>query len=129
MLGSMLSFHVPLSRDKLIKVRSKALRSGVWFRVLSRVEHVQIDLTIRLVEKVRSFLLAKVLRSILKKLFEAMESMVWRLMRNVGLPLARKLSVIAKSWGYKPAESWADDLGFIKFLAVRYMNTSRLYRV
>lgn len=128
MLGFMPRFCIPLSRAKLIKVRAKAIRRGVWFRVLSRVERVQIDLTIGLVEKVRSFLLAKVLGSILRKLFEAMEGRVSRLMREVGLPMARKLSVVARSWGCKGAESWTDDPGFIQFLAVNYMNTPRLYK-
>ena len=118
-----------LCRADLIKVRTRAIRRGVWFRALSRVERAQIDLTIRVVQRVRSFLLAKVLDSVLRKLFEAMDSRVSRLMRDVGLPLTRKLSAIARSWGYKSAESWADDPGFAQFLAVNFMNTPGAYKV
>lgn len=122
-------FKTSFSRDELVMVRRKAFRKGVWFKALSRIERLQIDLTVRLVEKVKSFLLAKVLRSILKKLFEAMESRVSRLMREVGVPLARKLSAVAKSWGHSHAERWVDDLSFVKFLAVTYMNTPGIYRI
>jgi hypothetical protein len=78
---------------------------------------------------VRSLLLVKVLNSILRKLSRAAESMVSRLTREVGMPLAKKLSEIARSWGCKSANSWANDPGFIRFLAVNYMNTSGLFKV
>ncbi len=41
--------------------------------MVSRIERLQVDLTIRVVESVRSLMLARALRSIFKKLFEAME--------------------------------------------------------
>jgi hypothetical protein len=82
-----------------------------------------MNLTIRIVKRIHNPLLARVLRSILKKLFEAAESEVSRLMREVGEPLAKKLSLIAKGWGCKSAGSWAKDEGFIRFLTVNYMNT------
>ena len=118
-----------LDRADLVKVRTRAIRCGVWFRALRRVERAQVDLTIRVVQRVRSLLLARVLGSILRKLFEAMESRVSRLMREVGNRLARKLSAIAESWGCKSARGWASDPGFIRFLTVDYMNNPGLYRV
>jgi len=117
------------SRTNLIKVRAMAIRRGIWFRALSRAERAQIDLTIKLVERVRSSFLSRVLDSILRKLFEAMESRVWRLMRDVGVHLAKNLGEIAKGWGYRSALSWACDLGFIQFLAVNYLSASGLYKV
>ena len=121
--------RVSLCIPDLIRVRTRAIRSGVWFRALSRMERGQIDLTLRVVRSVRSFFLAKVLYSIMGKLFGAMESRVSRLTREVGMPLARKLSEIARSWGCKSADRWADDPGFMRFLAVNYMNSSGLFRV
>ncbi len=59
--------RVPLSRNEIIKVKTKALRRGVWYRVLTRVERACIDLVIKVVERVRSRLLTRVLSSILKK--------------------------------------------------------------
>lgn len=120
---------ISLCRASLIKVRTRAVRRGVWFRALSRVERAEIDLTIMVARKVRSLFLAKVLYSILGKLFEAMESKVSRLKREVGLPLARKLSAIAQSWGCRSADSWTRDLGFIQFLTVNYMNACGSCRV
>jgi hypothetical protein len=121
--------RVSLCRADLIRARTRAVRRGVWFKVLSRVERAEVDLSIRLVGRVRSFLLARVLDSILGKLFEAMESRVSRLKRAVGLPLARKLSTIAQSWGCKSADGWTRDSGFIQFLTVGYMNACGSCRV
>jgi hypothetical protein len=114
--------RIPLTRGKLAKIRAKAIRRGVWFKVLSGAERAYIWLAVRVVERVRSLLLAKVLTSILRKLLFAMESRVVRTIREVGRPLAKKLSRIAQKWGNKPAVQWADDLGFIQHLAVTYIN-------
>lgn len=114
--------RIPLTRGKLAKIRAKAIRRGVWFKVLSGAERAYIWLAVRVVERVRSLLLAKVLTSILRKLLFAMESRVVRTIREVGRPLAKKLSRIAQKWGNKPAVQWADDLGFIQHLAVTYVN-------
>ena len=117
-----------LCRSELLNVKRRALRRGIWFRVLSRVERVQIDLTIRIVDRVRSSFLARVLRPILGKLLDALESPVKRLMKTVGKTLARKISEIGEKLGCKPAGEWAKDSGFIQFLTIMYMNTPRLYR-
>ena len=118
-----------LSRSELVRLRVKARRRGVWFRMLSRVERGLIDLTIKVVEKVRSFLLARSLISVVEKLLEAMESEVARLMRTVGRQLARKLSEIAQGWGNKAARLWASDLSFVQYLAVTQKNLSASFRV
>jgi len=114
--------RIPLTRGKLAKVRAKAIRRGVWFKVLSGAERAYMWLVVKVVERVRSLLLAKVLTSILKKLLSAMESRVVRTIREVGRPLAKKLSRIAQKWGNKLAVQWADDHGFIQHLAVNYVN-------
>lgn len=88
-----------------------------------------MDLTVKVVDKVKSILLAKVLRSIIVRLFDAMESQVKRLMRDVGTNLAHKIGEIGKKLGCKSAENWANDQGFIKFLTITYMNTPRLYKI
>jgi hypothetical protein len=115
--------RIPLTRGKLTKIRAKAIRRGVWFKVLSRAERAYMWLAVRVVERVRSLLLAEVLTSILTKLLSAMESRVVRAIREVGHPLAKKLSRIAQKWGNKPAVQWADDLGFIQHLAVTHVNS------
>ena len=115
----------PLSRNALAGLRLKAIRRGVWFSVLKDRERKLLGLTINVVEKVRSFLLAKLVFRIVGKLLDALEGEVARLMRSVGLPLAQKLSGIAQGWGNKSACLWVSDLGFIRYLAVNQKDLSR----
>jgi hypothetical protein len=57
-----------------------------------------------------------VLTAIMNKLRSAMESTLDKLVRNVGLPLAKKISDIAISWGNRLASKWAEDRAFARFL-------------
>jgi len=109
---------IPLTREALAKLRLKALRRGCWFRDLKHSERKLLDLTIRVVERVRSFLLAKLVSRIVCKLCEAMESRIFRLMRTEGRSLAEKISKIGQAWGNRAAKSWANDRGFIQYLTV-----------
>jgi hypothetical protein len=109
-----------LSVGTLAEAKKLALRRGVWFRLLNRVERGIIDLTVRYVECIKSVVLAKVVTAIMEKLQSAMESVVDRLVRTVGLPLAQKISDIAVSWGNHLASMWANDLAFARFLVVNY---------
>jgi len=109
--------------DKLAKIRLVAVRRGVWFRVLSRLERGVIDLTLRVTRRIRSRILARVVYSIVKKLLEALESKVKQQMRQIGVPLAEKISLIAQKWGNKNAYGWAGDVGFIQYLTIMNMNS------
>jgi hypothetical protein len=109
---------VPLTREALAKLKRKACRRGEWFRDLKQNERMLLNLTIRVVERVRSFMLAKVVSRIVNRLCEAMESRIYRLMRTEGWSMARRLSRIAQGWGYKSSRKWACDRGFIQFLVV-----------
>jgi hypothetical protein len=111
-----------LSAEVLFKVKNFALRRGVWFKALSRIERGVLDLTIKCVDHVRSAKLLEVLIAIVEKLEQATESMVDRLMRVVGIPLSQKVSGLAVSWGNVSAKSWASDLSFAVFLAVMNKN-------
>jgi len=111
-----------LGKNELVRLKARAMRRGVWFRVLTRAERAQIELTTRVVKKIRSFFLAKVLTVIVEKLLDAMESKVTRLMREVGPVLARKLSRTAQKWGNRSAEGWPRDSGFIKYLTIMHLN-------
>ena len=118
---------IPFTKSMLAKIRIKAIRRGIWFRVLDRLERASIDLTIRVVEKVRSTVLTRMLMSIVKKLSEAMESKVSRMMREVGCGLAQKVSRIAQKWGNKSAVEWKADPGFIQYLTVMCLNASPMF--
>jgi hypothetical protein len=111
-----------LSRFDLINVKARAVRRGVWFRVLSRMERACIDLVVRVVERVRSFRLEEMLSSILSKLEVALRNPVQHLMCTEARGLAVKLSRIAQQWGNRSAVGWAGNSGFIRFLAVSCLN-------
>jgi 16S rRNA U516 pseudouridylate synthase RsuA-like enzyme len=113
---------VPLTREALAKLKLKALRRGIWFRDLKQSERKLLSLTIRVVQRVRSFILARLVSRIVGKLCEAMESRVHRLMRTEGRNLAEKLSRIGQVWGNRSARSWATDQGFIQYLTVNNLS-------
>ena len=119
---------VPLGKNELAKIKAKAMRRGIWFRVLTKAERAQMELTMKIVKRIRSLLLARVLASIVKKLLDAMESKVVRLIREVGQALARKLSRIAQRLGNKLAHQWVADSGFVQYLTINYMNTPASFR-
>ena len=109
---------------RLVIAKKLALRHRVWFKSLSRVERGIIDLTVQCVDSIKSGKLANVVTAILEKLKLATESMLDRLVRAIGLPLAQKIGLIAQKWGNFSAKEWATDTSFACFLAV--MNTNRL---
>jgi hypothetical protein len=118
-----------LSVGRLSEARKAALRRGVWFGALNRVERGMLDLTIRCVDNIRSAKLATIVTAMMNKLELAMESMVERTVRTVGRSLAQKVSRIALSWGNRSASQWAEDPCFARYLAITQMNTPRLFQV
>jgi len=113
---------------KLAEMKRKAIRRGVWFTALNKVERACIDLTIKVVDKVRSLLLEKVLTNVAEKLSNAMENQITQLMREVGHALALKISRIAQTWGRTSATQWAVDPKFIRYLTVVKMNTHETHK-
>jgi NAD-dependent DNA ligase len=85
--------------------------------VLDRTERALINLTIRVVDAVRSSKLAKVLSKPVEKLRESMKSLVDRA-REIGRPLAEKLSRIAQAWGNGSASAWVEDRTFVEYLGL-----------
>lgn len=109
------------SRSELVSIKRKALRRGVWFKVLDRAGRALIDLTIRVVDVVRSDRLAKVLSNPIGKLREAMKGLMDRA-REMGWPLAEKLSSVAQAWGNPGARSWAKDEFYATYLGLSVLN-------
>ena len=114
---------VSLSIGKLNETKKHALRRGVWFKALNRIERGIIDLTVKYVDNIKSTKLAKVLTAIIEKLQATTESIVDKLVRTIGLPLTRKISNIAVNWGNRSASMWANDPVFARFLAVNFAKT------
>jgi hypothetical protein len=106
-----------LSIGKLFEFKKIALRRGIWFRALSRIERGIVDLTMHYVDDIKSKKLAKVLTAIMEKIRQATENSVDRWVRTIGLLLAQNVSEIAVSWGNLSAAAWANDIGFARYLA------------
>jgi peptidoglycan/xylan/chitin deacetylase (PgdA/CDA1 family) len=104
----------------------KALKSGLWFRALGNAERALVDVTIRVVDRIRSSVLAKALLSVIGKLLNASKSRVEVATKQIGLPCVRRLSLLAQTWGNKIARQWVYDLSFASFIAVMHINNPAL---
>ena len=111
-----------LDKTQLVKMKLRAMRAGVWFRALPRIDRVLIDLTIKVTDSIRSVSLAKCVLSVTRKLEGLLESRLVRSIREVGFPFACKLSLFAQKWGNLTAAEWAKDVGFARYLAVMHLN-------
>ena len=111
-----------LDRSQLVKIKVRAVRAGVWYRALPRIDRVLVDVTISVAKTVRSVCLARGLSSVVRKLEDLLESRVARAVREVGFPLACKLSAVAQSLGYSGARAWVFDVNFARYLAVMRLN-------
>jgi len=111
-----------LDRSQLVKIKTRATRAGVWYKALPRIDRVLVDLTIGVAQGIRSVHLAQCLLSVVRKLEGALESRVARAVREIGVPLAQKLSAVAQSWGNSVARAWAFDAGFARYLAMMGLN-------
>jgi hypothetical protein len=106
----------PLTRRVLVDLKTRSLRRRVWYRVLDRVERGLVDLTIRWVDRVRNGTMARVLLRILRKLAQALEQGMARVLA-VGRELALRASELAVGWGNEEAYAWRFDEAFWRGLA------------
>ncbi len=111
-----------LNKKQLVNLKTRAVRSGAWFKALQRIDRVLFDLTIRVVDTIRSAKLAKSIAVLARKLEDAMEGGFSSRLRKIGLPLAQKISFTAQKLGNISAVDWAFDSSFAIFLAVMHMN-------
>ncbi len=115
--GITVGYRGGLTKEFLVRLRTRALRRKVWFRVLSRIERGLVDLTIRWVDKVKSSRLVRVLLEILEKLVLALESRMVRAM-GMGRALALRMSQLAMDWENMSAFGWREDAGFQRALGL-----------
>ncbi len=116
-----------LSGKELARIRAMAIRRGDWYRTLSKTERALLDLTIRVVRKIRSFVLSRILASIIEKLQIRTECNLAVLFHKMGQPLAEKISGIAQRWGNASADSWSADSSFARFLGLMRINDPSLF--
>jgi hypothetical protein len=113
---------------ELVKLKKRAMRSGMSFRALRRIDRVIINSTIKVTGIIRSIKLAQSIFALARKLEGIIESKFSRAMREVGLPLAQKLSILAQKRGNTSAKGWAFASSFMNFLAVMYINAPKTFK-
>lgn len=109
-------------KTQLMKLKLKAIRCGVWFTALQRIDRVLIDLTIKVKNNVRSYTLAKSILTVARKLQEVFQSKLAHKIKEIGIPLTRKLSRLAQNWGNKGAREWVNDADFARYLTIMKLN-------
>ena len=97
-----------VSVRNLMALKKKALRRGLWYKVINRLDRVLVDLTLKVSKSINSNILIKGLLVVAQKLENAFESKLERATRSIGFPLAQKLSLLAQT-GLQKAENWATD--------------------
>ena len=117
-----------LDKKQLVNLKTKAMRSGVWFKVLQRIDRVLFDLTIRVVDNIRGANLAKSIAVVTRKLEDAMKSSFSNRLKEIGLPLAQKISFTAQKLGNISAAGWMFDSSFAIFLAVMHVNDVKIFK-
>ena len=121
--GSSLKNSGLLDKRQLVVLRRRAMRAGVWFRSLPRIDRVLVDLTIKVAQSIRSVMLADSLLSVARKLEDLLESRICRFIRREGFALACKVSLAGLKMGNIFASSWSSDCDFARFLAVMKYNS------
>jgi hypothetical protein len=117
------------NREGLAKLKTIAVRRGLWFKVLSALERAVVDLTLKVVERVRSSVLKEALKSIASKVVEALKSRSFKeRAMAIGRALAERLVRIAERLGNKRAREWAEDPSFVMYLGVSWLNTPPMFR-
>ena len=117
-----------LEKGQLLKLKLKAMRAGVWFRALPRIDRALFDLTIKVTRTVRSFTLAENILFVVRKLECLFENKILRAVRETGLPVAKRFSLVAQKWGNRAAKDWVSDESFDRYWAAISLNEPKLFR-
>ena len=114
-----------MTRQRLLKVKARAVRQGFWFKALSRIERYIFDLTLRCVERVRSSVLAGMVSGIVTKLWKNLSPGFFETAMRVGSAIAAEICDLALEWGNAEAYFWRHDLDFRRFLGVNAISEGR----
>jgi hypothetical protein len=113
-----------LSAEHLRAFRALALRKRVWYRTLDGLERGIVNLTIKLVKRVKSLRLAGTIAEITLKLERVLKSEYVRHLEAYGYSKMEAVIDTAVRLGCQEALSWASE-GFAKLLTLNNMNDAR----
>jgi len=111
-----------LTRQGLLRIKTRALRQRLWFKILSSTERAVLNLTIRCVVKVRSRVLWGIISEIVNKISRTLECGFMEMVEKTGREIAGKICEVASVWGNLRASNWRYDKGFVRFLGVTTIN-------
>jgi hypothetical protein len=111
-----------LTNRFLRQLKERALRKGVWFKVLDRVDRGIFNLTIEIVERVQSLSLARQIMNIMVTLRDALESEFEKFVNNFGVFRLIEIVEQAVNMGYIEALKWRNDSTFSRYLAMNKLN-------
>jgi hypothetical protein len=111
-----------IATQDLLRLKKRALRLNIWFKVLSKTERAIIDLTLRCVERIRSPILEATVCSIADKVLRVLGCGFLLKAGKIGHEMAIQVSQIAQEWGNQGASEWILDSGFVRFLGVITLN-------
>ena len=110
------------TRAFLYSVKRKALRKGVWYRSLDRIERGILSLAVRVVDRVESAVLGVELVKIIAKLRDDLKGDFVKLMETFGFRRIKELVDLAQLWGNQIAGMWELDVGFVRYLTAERLN-------
>jgi len=119
-------------RSSLARLMQLSKRSRAWFRVLDWKQRRFMDLVVKMVDRIRSPLLLRVLGPLVSRLLVAiggdartgalalMDRGAYDMMRGV----AEKIVAVAQKWGNNSAKEWLNE-GLVKYLVVMSLPRNR----
>jgi hypothetical protein len=111
------------TRQDLAKIKSRAIRTRIWYKALSRIERGILDLTIRCVDEVRSNTLSRTITTIIGKILQCYEERFLAKAETAGRKIAQTICDTAARWGNPSCSSWKRDKHFLIFLGINALNT------
>ena len=114
-----------INTQQLAQLKTKAMRSGVWFKKLRQIDRALFDLTMSVASIIRNTKLVKSILAIANKIENAMTTKISKAFNDIGIPLVQKLRAVALKLGNISAIRWASDFNFARFLAVMCINDPR----
>ena len=111
------------TRDFLISVKRKALRKGVWYRSLDKIERGILSLAARVVDRVDSVVLGVELVKIIAKLRDDFKGEFVKLMETFGFRRIKEIVGMAQLWGNDTAGLWKRDVEFVRYITAMSLNS------
>ena len=101
----------------------KAIRSGLYFRKLSRIERGILELTARYVPKIKSLELGNVVARILAKLVTVLGFKFFASVETLGRQMVTNILKVAKIWKVRDISSW-DNKKFVTYWGLTVIGSS-----